>query len=665
MRTESKLIITQIARSLCCIIGLIGLSLVATPVSAQAVDAGWIPIGPDGGLRGRVVLHPEDPTQLFVFERYVQQPLYYSADRGDSWQPISETGYTRFFFIEPYAPYRLIRGASEGVLVSAAAGDTWQPLSADLETMRISGMQAAPSAPGRLYAHTLRQALRSDDGGATWQAIGTTNFSIFDIIVSPLDEDLLFITTEDRLLHSQDGGRTWQELDSGLNGPSSLVASPFDRGTLYASTWRGAGRMSTDAGISWRSLDVGSGIFVLHPTQAETIFFIATTGRPNNLFISEDGGANWRVLEHGLAPTHSIDTLTIDPTDPADWYASASVSYDRDSLFRSDDGGASWQPINNGIRAQQVERFTYSADRSQLYAATEFGFFRRDQADGAWTESALPARSGYNAKLDVDAADRQRVFLLTQGSLFRTDDSGESWSELWPDAEAQPLVDFIALPTTPTTLIATPGAPNLWISRDGGESWQQTLDQPGQGEAWPGCAPTVSLAHHPTLPATVYFFADGEVFRSQDGGASWRQTAAFPAEMPDTPNGWCSAPMAVEADTGMLWLGSEDQIWRSDDEGVTWRTLSAARFRNVRAISLAAAKPGAAAVVDGGRILVSHDGGITWAAITNEPNGPYPQQIELAPDAVATLTASFSADQGLFTRVVELEALYLPLIRQE
>ncbi len=665
MRTESRLIITQITRWLCCIIGLIGLSLLAAPASAQDVDAGWIPIGPDGGLRGSVVVHPEDPTQLFIFERYAQQPLYHSADRGDSWQPLSETGYTRFFFIEPYAPYRLIHGASEGVLVSAGAGEAWEPLSAELATMQIVGMQAAPSAPGRLYARTPRQALRSDDGGATWQAIGTANFSIFDIIVSPLDEDLLFIATENRLLRSQDGGRTWQELSSGLNGSSSLVASPFDRGTLYTSTWRGAGRMSTDAGISWRSLDVGSGEFVLHPTQAETLFFITTTGRPNNLFISEDGGANWRVLEHGLAPTHSIDTLTIDPTDPAVWYASASVSYDQNSLFRSDDGGASWQPINNGISAHGVEYFAYSGDQARLYAATEFSLFWRNLPDGTWTESALPASSGYNARLDVDAADRQRVFLLTQGSLFRTDDSGESWNEIWPDAEAEPLVDFIALPTTPTTLIATPGAPNLWISRDGGESWQQTLDQPGQGVAWPGCRPLVSLAHHPALPETVYFFTDGEVFRSQDGGASWRQTALFPTVVPDTPFGWCSAPMAVEAETGEVWLGSEDQIWRSDDEGVTWRTLSATRFQNVSAISLAAAKPGAAAIIDGGRILVSHDGGVTWAAITNEPNGPYPSQIELAPDAVATLTASFSADQGLFTRVVELEASYLPIMKTD
>ena len=241
-----------------------------------------------------------------------------------------------------------------------------------------------------------------------------------------------------------------------------------------------------------------------------------------------------------------------------------------------------------------------------LYAGTDAGLFASGDAGRSWQLAGL---AGYKVwDLAVSPADPRTLFASTQpAALFRSRDSGRSWTEI-ESFRNVPGAEQWCVPFTPPepgrarTIVLDPTDDARWwigievggvvSTEDAGESWTCVL---------PGCPPDVpvnpdihTLALHPErrtlFAATGYGRIDlseprekrsAGVFASDDGGKSWRYT--WTGVQPRYTRPMCidrRPPYALTVGASPLTSsshrnpgGAGAMLYRSDDAGLTWRSL--------------------------------------------------------------------------------------------
>ena len=257
------------------------------------------------------------------------------------------------------------------------------------------------------------------------------------------------------------------------------------------------------------------------------------------------------------------------------------------------DGGAA----RRVLESRCVRDLVLSGDR--LFAGTDAGAFVSDDGAETWSPAGLEERQVWQIRGAGDGV----LYASTQpAGLFRSDDAGASWVEI-ESLLAVPEAGEWCLPVVPPTaararalVIDADDPRRLWVgvevggimrTADSGKSWR--LDLPG------GNPDLHMMFAHPARPdvlfaSTGYGRLDGEaeriegnagVFRSADSGATWAYvwagiTPRYSRPMcidPRTPHALtvASAPSAFSSckDDG----GAQAMLFRSEDEGETWRSL--------------------------------------------------------------------------------------------
>ena len=186
----------------------------------------------------------------------------------------------------------------------------------------------------------------------------------------------------------------------------------------------------------------------------------------------------------------------------------------------------------------------------------------------------------------------------------RSDDGGTTWEAVgnefayegvpgthqWYDGTPHPwefarVWHFEPSFTDPDTVYAGVEDAALFVSRDGGRSWQELagLREHGSGPFWqPGaggmCLHTIVLDPENAARLFVAISAAG-VFRSDDGGATWApknhglQSEGIPD--PDAEVGHCVHRIAMHPSRPeVLFMQKHWDVMRSDDAGESWREVS-------------------------------------------------------------------------------------------
>ena len=205
-----------------------------------------------------------------------------------------------------FASYRLWRSDNRG--------DEWTAVSGDLT--RNEDRMLLP-VMGRQW---------SWDAGWDFLAMSQYN-TITSIAESPLDENVLYIGTDDGIIQStKDGGASWNRLEVGsLPGVpatafvNDIRADLFDANTVYVSLdnhkygdYKPYLLKSTNGGRSWRSIagNLPDRHLVWRTVQDHVnpnLMFVATEF---GLFFTVEGGDNWVELEGG-SPTIAYRDVTI------------------------------------------------------------------------------------------------------------------------------------------------------------------------------------------------------------------------------------------------------------------------------------------------------------------------------------------------------------------
>jgi photosystem II stability/assembly factor-like uncharacterized protein len=317
--------------------------------------------------------------------------------------------------------------ASGGLWRSETAGVEWTALFDDQPTQSIGAVALAPSNPDVIWVGTGegnprnshssgRGVFRSIDGGATWELMGLEGTrNIHRIVIHPNDHNTVWVgaigtawgDSPDRGVYkTTDGGKTWthQLYVDERTGVADMIIDPSNPDKLLVAMW----------------------------SHRREPWFFASGGEASGLYITYDGGANWKQLtdEEGL-PSGEIGRigLTISAANPDVIYALVESS--NTGLYHSMDGGLNWSMIQN----KQVGN-----------------------------------RPFYYADIYADPSDEKRLFNL-YSMVDMSEDGGKTFRTILPYSGVHPDHHaFYIHPDDPNYLIdGNDGGLN--ISRDGGRSW--------------------------------------------------------------------------------------------------------------------------------------------------------------------------------------------------
>ena len=281
--------------------------------SSGGINAGdWNSIG--GGDGFRVLKHP---TKNIIYSEMqgAENVWRYDVDNKlvKTIQPLEQAGYEdlRFNWNAPMAvsahqPDRFYMG-SQFLHKSEDMGDTWEIISPDLSTNDSTKQQQA------------------DSGGLSMDNSGAENHTtIFTIAESPLDENVIWVGTDDGNVQvTKDGGKNWQNVVSNIQGlPSNtwtyhIEASVHGKGIAYAVfDGHNSGDMkpyvykTSDFGTTWTNIItdnvIGTSRNIQEDYENENLLFLGTEF---GLYITADGGKNWEKFNKNVPPVavHFID----------------------------------------------------------------------------------------------------------------------------------------------------------------------------------------------------------------------------------------------------------------------------------------------------------------------------------------------------------------------
>src|SRR6185312_16209954 len=350
-----------------------------------------------------------------------------------------------------------------------------------------------------------------------------------------------------------------QALQWRLAGPfrggrvDAIAGIPGDRNTFYMGSADGGIWKTTDAGHHWNNvsdgyLDLGPvGALAVAPSDPKVIY--AGTGEPfprgdvltgDGLWKSVDAGKTW--AHAGLAETHIISNVIVDPKDPQHVYVGALGhlfgSNPERGVYESRDGGGHWQRIlfvdgDTGTADLAMD----PADPKILYAALwevsrrpwnfssggpGSGIWKTVDGGAHWTDLShnpgLPAGVLGRIGIALPRTAKDRVYAVVEageGGLYRSDDAGGHWQRLYHKADLNMRAWYfsrIAADTQDADHLWITEAPGFMESKDGGKTFKSHY--------------LIGGDHHlmwidPVDSKTLAIANDGGASISLDGGASW------------------------------------------------------------------------------------------------------------------------------------------------
>ena len=278
--------------------------------------ADWYDVG--GGESGYIAPDPTDP-QLVYAGSYGGEITRYDHRTGETlgvnpW-PVNPIGWAaadvkhRFQWTEPivFSPHdpKTLYFAGEVLFKTTDGGMSWNIISPDL-TRNDKQKQQASGGP-----------ITKDNTGVE------VYDTIFSVVESPVQKDLIWAGTDDGLVHiTRDAGQHWENVTPKAMpdwGTVSMIeASPTKAGTAYVAVERHKQDdfapyifKTTDFGKTWTALTNGlpAGNYVhavrVDPTRDNLLF----AGTEAGVYVSFDDGSHWQSLQLNLPPSPVNDLI--------------------------------------------------------------------------------------------------------------------------------------------------------------------------------------------------------------------------------------------------------------------------------------------------------------------------------------------------------------------
>lgn len=218
-------------------------------------------------------------------------------------------------FFSPHNPRRLYT-AGNVLFVTENEGATWEQISPDLTT-NDKTKQVSSGGP-----------ITKDNTSVEYYC------TIFTATESPYEKDLLWTGSDDGIISvSRDGGKNWQN-----------VTPP------QAPKW-----------MLWNCVEAD-------PFQKGAAYFVGTRYKLDDftpyIYKTEDYGKTWKLITKGIPTMHFTRCLRADPKRPGLLYAGTEYG-----MYISFDGGANWRPFQQNLPMVPITDLTIK--ENDLIVATQ------------------------------------------------------------------------------------------------------------------------------------------------------------------------------------------------------------------------------------------------------------------------------------------------------
>jgi photosystem II stability/assembly factor-like uncharacterized protein len=592
----------------------------------KSTDAGrtWTRMGLEKtGRIGRIIVHPTDPDTVFacsIGHAYGPQPergVFRTTDGGKTWDRVlfvDEKSGCSDLEMDPSNPRVLFAGMwqfeihtwgresggpSSGLYTSRDGGVTWKKITGSelpkLPHGKVS-LAIAKSNPSRMYAlietgdgvplagkdQESGKLWRSDDGGETWRVVshdrnagGRTHY-YFHVYTAPDNENEVYFLTA-AFAKSIDGGQTIaaQQFRSSPGGDNhDLWIDPTDPSRIAIANDGGVS-LSVTRGRTWTRINLPIAQMYHVAVDNEIPYNVLGNRQDGPSFKGPSysrtagfgGGGIPRGMWHPVAGGESGWAIP-DPQDSKIIWASGTGS--------------------GGIGGS-VDRFD---ERT--------GQFRRVEV---WPDSPLGGPAGdakyrfnWTFPLSMSPHDRNTIYAGSQ-HVHRTTNGGQSWDVISPDLTLndKSRMGFSGGLTGDNigveyagTILAIAESPRekgvIWagtndglvqVTRDGGKSWSNVTAAIPNLPPW-GTVYNIEPSRHRDGGAYVVFDfhqvnnRDPFVYRTSDYGKTWKNLSGT------VPKSVLSYAHAIKEDPvkpGLLYLGTENAIYVSWNDGDTWQPL--------------------------------------------------------------------------------------------
>ena len=538
--------------------------------------------------------------------------------------------------------------ASGGVWQTENNGVTWKPVFDRQGSYSVGCIALDPNNPLTVWVGTGENnsqrsvgygdgVYKSVDNGKTWKNMGLKNSEhIGMIVVDPRDANVVYVASQgplwsdggDRGLYkTTDGGESWSLVleISERTGVSEVILDPRNPDIIYASAYQRRRHVwtlinggpesgihkSEDGGKSWRELkkglpgvDMGRIGLALAPGRPDTIYAIveAAEGK-SGFFRSTNRGESWEKQSDYVSNSPQYyQEIIVDPKDP-------DVIYSNDTfLNRSEDGGKSFQRVGEEFKHVDNHVTWIDPDRTDhLLVGCDGGLYESFDRAKTWLfRGNLPITQFYKIDADNDLpfynvyGGTQDNFTLG-GPSQTTNVHGirnSDWFVTHGGDGFQPRAD----PEDPNTVYAQSQHGNL--ARYNRETGEEIDIQPQAGVGdpplrWNWDSPLIISPHS----TKRLYFAANVLFRSDDQGNSWRSI---------------SGDLSRNLDRNKLKVMG--QVWGVDSVS---KNRSTSFYGNIVSLSESPIEQDfLVAGTDDGLIQITADSGANWTKLEKFPGVP-------------------------------------------
>ncbi len=505
-----------------------------------------------------LAIDPRDPNRIYA-GAYGAPGLYLSTDQARTWQTQTNgLGNVPVLALE-FIGNDLFAGTNAGLF--RLRDNHWarvEPVPA------VSVYAIAYAYDGAIYVTTDRRGIfASPDGGSTWQRIPGLDDEII-VSVAALDAQTIIAGTGGRgAFITRDRGESWSTLDLFTGDYVSFIKiDPRDNKTIFLRTRWGLFR-TRNLGGTWEILQGGIEAAVVNDLLATPSRLLAATSA--GILASDDDGATWQEKTAGLPP--SSQPLTLAQIDERTILVGTQTG-----VYISRDAAASWQAVNQGLGAATVHSLALK-DSGALIAATEDGLYESD-ASGAFQFIGNEAMQAPMLSVAIAPNNPMRIYAGSyRRGIFVSGDGGKTWDAAGDIFRGRLAAPGLAInPGDDQVLFARVLFQRIYKSDDGGESWRAV---------WTGMSDDTeveTMAIAPSDPAIIFAGTNFGVFISRNGGESWT-----PSGLSDNSSRWASYENVFSIwidprDRRSLLAGATDGLFASRDMGGTWTRVGMSEY---------------------------------------------------------------------------------------
>ena len=354
------------------------------------------------------------------------------------------------------------------------------------------------------------------------------------------------------------GALHWRSIGPYVGGRVVAVTGVAQQPNLYYMGATGGGVWkSENYGATWKNIsdkyfDTSNiGAVAVAPSNPKVIYVGTGESDIRNTLLTGDGmykstdaGKTWTKI--GLAETHVISRIVVDPSNPDIVYVAAlghvwAPNPER-GVYKSTDGGKTWKRIlyvNDQTGA--IDLVMDPRDPQIMYAAlwqahrTHWGFssggpgsgiYKTRDGGASWTNithnRGLPSGIFGRVGLAIAPSNPNVMYAIIQakyagkaGGVFRSDDAGRSWKLVNNAMDLTQRAFYYSTvfvdPKDPNT-VYFPQVSALWVSHDGGKTISKLRTPHGDNH---------TLWINPSNPDLMIEGNDGGATVTLDGGKTW------------------------------------------------------------------------------------------------------------------------------------------------